>query len=865
MTSGIKKFGLLLWKNYILQKRHKIQTVMELLVPLFFTAVLVAIRGLLSSTHVNHPTVFYPWDVDMANGTSVPKGCHILYSPRNTLTDMLMNGANSPMVEKYFPRGGYNYTVHGYDTEDELVEAYTATGFPNCKNGLNDTERNTNLVLAAIVFRDGLNGNSWTDVNEITYALRFPAVQHNQNNGDDIDKPRWMTELLYPIFQVLGPRENPEWEKNTTEEYFKFENEHHGGRPGYWAEGFLYFQHAVDTSIRKFISPTENIYETTVQLERMPYPKFIDDVFLIALQNFLPLIIVFSFIYPVINITKSIAHEKEKRLKESMKMMGLPNWLHWLAWFIKSFFFIIISIILMVVLIKIKFYDDGELAVLTKSDGSLLFVFLLIYSFSMVTLSFFISTLFSTANSAATAAGVIFFLSYFPYTFLQQRYDTLGKSTKVLTSLLSNTGLSFGCQIISMWEGAGAGVQWSNLPDPASPDDNWSFLDVNIILFVDGILYLLLALYVEGVWPGDYGLPMPWYFPFTSWYWCGTPRGDETIAVTSVDTRQKYPQNFEKEPNGKAGVQIKGLTKVFGPKTAVNNLYLNMFDNQITALLGHNGAGKTTTMSMLTGLFPPTTGTAIVNGYDIRHDIQSVRDNLGLCPQHDVLFDEMTVSEHLRFFGILKGCDAQTLDKEVARMLKAVNLEAKADAQAMSLSGGMKRRLSVGIAFVGGSRVVLLDEPSSGLDPGARRQIWDLIQLEKKNRTIILSTHFMDEADLLGDRIAILAEGTVQCCGSSLFLKKKYGGGYHLIIVKKTHCDVDRITDFLRLRVPHIEIDQNVGSELSYSLPDDLSYLFADMFEELEQRKEELGIASYGARLVGSSHLFTCYSLIRTI
>jgi ATP-binding cassette subfamily A (ABC1) protein 3 len=123
----------------------------------------------------------------------------------------------------------------------------------------------------------------------------------------------------------------------------------------------------------------------------------------------------------------------------------------------------------------------------------------------------------------------------------------------------------------------------------------------------------------------------------------GTPRGDEVIAVSSVDTRQKKPQNFEKEPSGRAGVQIQGLTKIFGDKMAVNNLYLNMFDNQIMALLGHNGAGKTTTMSMLTGLFPPTSGSAIVNDFDIKHDIKSVRDNLGLCPQHDVLFDEMTV------------------------------------------------------------------------------------------------------------------------------------------------------------------------------------------------------------------------------
>jgi ATP-binding cassette subfamily A (ABC1) protein 3 len=146
-----------------------------------------------------------------------------------------------------------------------------------------------------------------------------------------------------------------------------------------------------------------------------------------------------------------------------------------------------------------------------------------------------------TANSAATAAGVIFFLSYFPYQFLQPRYDTLSKGTKLMSCLLSNTALSFGCQIISMFEGTGAGVQWDNIRSTVSPDDNFTMSDVMIMMLFDGFLYLFLAIYIEGVWPGEYGmrhsitsfkptiflivksvkliifagLPMPWYFPFT--------------------------------------------------------------------------------------------------------------------------------------------------------------------------------------------------------------------------------------------------------------------------------------------------------------------------------------------------------------
>lgn len=131
----------------------------------------------------------------------------------------------------------------------------------------------------------------------------------------------------------------------------------------------------------------------------------------------------------------------------------------------------------------------------------------------------------------------------------------------------------------------------------------------------------------------------------------------ESSFDTNVNTNFDI---YEKEPSDlKAGIQIKNLTKVYGKgtnqKNAVNNLNLNMYVDQITCLLGHNGAGKTTTMSMLTGMIPPTSGTATVNGYDIRTEVEQVRSSLGLCPQHNVLFNELTVEEHLYFFGRLKG------------------------------------------------------------------------------------------------------------------------------------------------------------------------------------------------------------------
>uniref|UniRef100_A0A8C4NHY2 ABC transporter domain-containing protein n=1 Tax=Eptatretus burgeri TaxID=7764 RepID=A0A8C4NHY2_EPTBU len=236
------------------------------------------------------------------------------------------------------------------------------------------------------------------------------------------------------------------------------------------------------------------------------------------------------------------------------------------------------------------------------------------------------------------------------------------------------------------------------------------------------------------------------------------------------------------------GVAICDLVKVYneGHKLAVNGLTLNFYQGQITSFLGHNGAGKTTTMSILTGLFPPTSGTAYVQGRDIRTETNKVRKGLGICKY---LFCgivahhyRLTVEEHIWFYGRLKGCTEDEVKRNMQQILEDVGLPHKRKELSQNLSGGMQRKLSVAVAFVGGSSVVILDEPTAGVDPYARRGIWDLLLKYRKDRTIILSTHHMDEAEVLGDRVAIVANGCLICCGSPRFLKTHFGQGYHLTL-----------------------------------------------------------------------------------
>jgi ATP-binding cassette subfamily A (ABC1) protein 3 len=171
-------------------------------------------------------------------------------------------------------------------------------------------------------------------------------------------------------------------------------------------------------------------------------------------------------------------------------------------------------------------------------------------------------------------------------------------------------------------------------------------------------------------------------------------------------------------------------------------------------------------------------------------------------------------------------------------MIEAVGLTEKRNIYASKLSGGQKRKLSVGIAFIAGSRVVVLDEPTSGMDPYSRRFTWNLIRQHKEGRIIVLTTHFMDEADLLGDRIAIMGDGKLCCCGSSLFLKKNYGVGYNLVIEKlnSVNCGTEPIKDLIEEYVPAANMLTDVGTEITFQLPLGASDKFPRLFENMDAR-----------------------------
>jgi len=318
---------------------------------------------------------------------------------------------------------------------------------------------------------------------------------------------------------------------------------------------------------------------------------------------------------------------------------------------------------------------------------------------------------------------------------------------KVLFCMLTNTNMGQGIKMILMAEVNDGGVGFVNLFKQHA-DLKFSFGELLVFMNIGSALQMLLTFYIEKVFPGDYGIAKPWFFPVKSIYKIINKNSQYSFddsEITDASQLLCRPADQEEEPiNLRIGIKIRNLSKKFGNKVAVKNLSLNLYENQITVLLGHNGAGKTTAMSMLTGLISPTAGTAIINGFDIKTEIEEARRSFGFCPQHDVLFEELTVEEHLQFFCRLKGMiDETQVESQIEKYTNLLGIVDKLKEESRNLSGGQKRRLSIALALCGNPRFVIMDEATSGMDPSSRRDLWNLLISEKKDKTILISTHFM--------------------------------------------------------------------------------------------------------------------------
>lgn len=334
------------------------------------------------------------------------------------------------------------------------------------------------------------------------------------------------------------------------------------------------------------------------------------------------------------------------------------------------------------------------------------------------------------------------------------------------------------------------------------------------------------------------------------------------MAQEDPDCRNERKRVHDGDYPNNAPLVVGDLHHEYGPnKSALSSLCLVVEEGECFGLLGENGAGKTTTIGILTGLVTPTSGWAMVAGYDVTTDLPNVQRRIGVCPQFDVLWDTLTVEEHLLFYARLKGIAPGQEKDHTHKLLQQVGLFNVRTRLAGNLSGGMKRRLSVAIALVGNSRIVFLDEPTTGLDPASRRQLWDIILAARQGRAVLLTTHSMEEAEILCTRLGILAKGVLCCLGTQQHLKNTYGEGFRLQINFDVR-DEERAREFILKTFDNATMLATFKGTEEYQLEKDTPvHRVFDVMEKFAARQgiidwsiTQIGLLDVFQKIVAASH-----------
>ncbi|XP_068041307.1 ATP-binding cassette sub-family A member 13 [Anomalospiza imberbis] len=634
------------------------------------------------------------------------------------------------------------------------------------------------------------------------------------------------------------------------------------------ADGFKYnhvfipLQDMIERAIISAQTGTDTS-ETAIQVQAMPYPCHTSDLFLNNIGFFFPLMMMLTWMVSVAGMVRKLVYEREINLEEYMRTMGVYPAIHFFAWFLENVIVLTVSSCALATILKAS-------GIFAYSNGFLVFLFLLEFGVTVIMLSYFLGAFFSSADTAALCASLVYMISFLPYIVLLVLQNQLSFTNQIIMCLLSTTAFGQGIFFITYFEGQEIGIQWDNVHQSTAQGGYMTFGWMCWMMFFDSILYFVGGWYFSNIIPGKFGLKNRWYFPFTVSYWknlCGREQSKRHYLNSNMFFFNENFQEKDPAPQGwkvpctegaTIGVVLLSLTKehVDGQKAAVKDLNLTFHKGQITALLGPNGAGKTTVISLLTGLYPPSSGTIIVDGKDIRTELAAIRTELGVCPQYDVLFSTLTVREHLLLYGSVKapGWTKEQLNEQVSGALEDVDLSQHQYKPVGALSGGMKRRLSIAISFIGNSKTVVLDEPTSGVDPCSRRSIWDVLLKYKAGCTLIFTTHHLDEAEVLSDRIAILQRGQLRCCGSPSYLRETYGQGHSLTLIKKPSVfeiqdpkHIVQVTSLVQTHIPEAFLKDNSGTELTYVIPEKADKTsFKGLFQALDQSLQHLHVTGYG-------------------
>lgn len=564
-------------------------------------------------------------------------------------------------------------------------------------------------------------------------------------------------------------------------------------------------------------------------------------------------IYVFMLLLPV--TMESLVIEKESRLRETMRMMGLKTHVYFISMYLWNYFLYVCLAVLAAVIGLILGF-----AFWLHNTFLSWFILFFLWGHTLIALAWLISIFITSARTAVVVGYAIILALGILCTNLI-RDIVLNEFTPSATlfgiSVIPPLAFFRGLTIINNQ------ISWKGPGMPLSGIGSTGLWQIYVFLIVEWLVLITLAIYFELVLPIGPGAKKDPLFFLPRRFWCF--KSDESKAteheLADLEEDSDKPDDVLAEerralsdPN--LAVKSLGLHKVYTrggkSKVAVRRLTMGIRNGECFGFLGPNGAGKSTTISMLCGYLRPTSGDATINGLSIKEDMDEIHLQMGVCPQDDALWDTLTGPEHLEFYGRLKNLSGSELKEQINFWLEQVNLASKKTRQkaSMEYSGGMKRRLSVACAMIGYPSVVLMDEPTTGLDPASRIALWEVVRKFKSQCAMMLTTHSMDEAEALCDRLGIFVAGRLKTIGHASELKERYGRFYKIQVTtnlsKDEHLNADQqIFDLLKKLSPNTRLLNSLAGTNNFEAPS-ADIELADLFDTLEAHKKELGIQHWG-------------------
>lgn len=603
----------------------------------------------------------------------------------------------------------------------------------------------------------------------------------------------------------------------------------------------------MDNAIFQFFQPGKS---AMAFLRRMPAIDVEVDLAIIQLVISITLGFTSHFWFP--SFLRFLVFERTSRLRSMMSMMGLKRTQYFFGTYVGLFIQYAWSILFVIVIgsaVGIQFFVDN-------TPISYIFLFFLwgnvLIAFALAFVPFF-----GNPETAQTVGWLFILLVNIvggPYLGRRLSDDNTSEGTwsaiMLLPSFAFLRSVYYAGALNSGGKGVVVGSEIYNGRELGMCQGNGPFCRSYVFLSVQWIILMIAAAYFDRVLPSAVGNRLHPLFCF------GFKRkakyidsGDEEESGKGPDVREEEQraanlvENMPTDPFD--GVVLHKLSKTYPGRPAVRalrDLSIVARKNEVLCILAHNGAGKTTAFRTLVGELEPTAGTAFVNGNSILNEMDQVHRSMGVAPQQNILWDVMSVQEHLFFYGRVKNLSGQELKDAVEYALESVQLTFARKRKVKALSGGMKRRLSVSIAMIGRPNFIILDEPSTGLDILAREKLWESIEKSKNDKAIMLTTHSLEEAEALSDRVAIMSYGELKCIGKAEELKLRFGRGHHFSVSLPSH-KVAELHDAITAIAPGATIETQLGGNIEYVLPK--SFRIPDIFSLMQEKRDALEIRDW--------------------